>query len=100
MLELFTKSSIGCQSYQDVTSCQTLANLCVLSLYDELSAACEFFSKIVGSDTYKDQFANQDYSKNWKSKLPWLLYKEQTPTQLLKTPLETSKYNMKVGLYD
>ena len=75
-----------------------MANLCVLSLYDEQSAACEFFNKIVKSDEYKDQVANQDYGSNWKSKLPWLLYKEQTPTDLLKKPLES--FNLKVGFYD
>ena len=78
-----------------------MANLCVLSLYDEAQAACMMFKTITESDDFKT-LANEDYSKNWKEKMPWLYYKdpEQTPLKLLKDPLPTSKFNLQVGFYD
>ena len=101
MMKYFVKSAIGCQSHNDARSCQTLANLCVLSLYDEAQAACMMFKTITESDDFKT-LANEDYSKNWKEKMPWLYYKdpEQTPLKLLKDPLPTSKFNLQVGFYD
>jgi hypothetical protein len=36
----FVRASIGCWKDQDPQMCQVLANLCVLSLYEQQSSAC------------------------------------------------------------
>lgn len=46
MTENFAPSAIGCKKYKRPEDCQTLANLCVLTLYDQTSAPCKFLNKL------------------------------------------------------
>ena len=43
---LYLKSAMNCQRYQNPQACQTLANLCVLTMYDEQQTACELYKQI------------------------------------------------------
>jgi len=62
-------------------SCQTLANLCVMQLYDRRTTACrELFNIIMPQDR------NPDYIKkaNWKYTIPWIVYGfEENPNEIL-----------------
>jgi hypothetical protein len=40
---------VGCQSNNNITFCEKLANLCVLQMYDQSSVACAAYIKIAQS---------------------------------------------------
>ena len=40
--QFFIKSAIGCNKDKNPLECQSLANLCVLQLYNENTVACEY----------------------------------------------------------
>jgi hypothetical protein len=40
--EYFVKSAIGCNKNRDPIMCQSIANLCVLQLYNESTVACDY----------------------------------------------------------
>ena len=54
------------------TSCQTLANLCVLTLYDTNSAPCLEFQSIIANKRMTNYHGQED----WKLFMPWLYYLE------------------------
>ncbi len=45
MEHLYLKNAVGCTVYKDIKSCQSLANLCVLNLYNEQSLPCILFNQ-------------------------------------------------------
>ena len=51
-------------------SCQTLANLCVLTLYDTNSAPCLEFQSIISNKRMSNYHGQED----WKLFMPWLYY--------------------------
>eukprot|EP00956_Cyclotella_meneghiniana_P018767 scaffold31598_cov74-Cyclotella_meneghiniana.AAC.5 len=70
----YLRSASLCEFFQSASdksleACQTLANLCVMSMYDEDSAACKQYSTIQQRRilTYHNQ-------EEWKKTLPWLYY--------------------------
>jgi hypothetical protein len=94
--ELYIASAIGCLDDGNPQACQTLANLCVLQLYDETTAACMLFKDLTGkkvedidedtgegdADTDADTAttATDEEKKNnavWKEGLPWLYYSQR-----------------------
>lgn len=42
----FKSAAAGCKVNKDINSCQQLANLCVLQMYDSSTAACKFFQTL------------------------------------------------------
>ena len=93
---LYFDAALGCYNNGDPQKCQTMANLCVLVLYDETTNICKQFkdivqkwngksaASIIPSGTqpiqkpfYKDQ--------NWKDGLPWLYY-DRSATEVLFEP--------------
>ena len=94
--ELYLASAIGCLDDGSPQACQTLANLCVLQLYDETTAACRFFkdltsNKVTGTDggtgegdagTNAESATTttgeeKDNNAVWKEGLPWLYYSQR-----------------------
>lgn len=51
MKNYFPKSYIGCNNFNDITSCQILTNLCVQLHYDETSLACQLQKSITAYPT-------------------------------------------------
>ena len=73
ILHYFTKAAVHCQYYggpQDIQSCNILANLCALQLYDDQSTVCASYLAITSSRgaTFVDNVAN------WVAGMPWLYY--------------------------
>lgn len=74
---LYLKAASDCEYFKGATgkslqSCQTLANLCVMSFYDKESPACKQFETIAQRriGTYHKQ-------EDWKYSLPWLYYRDE-----------------------
>ncbi len=55
---------------RDLSACQTLANLCVMSHYDDSSVPCRQFKSVI-MDTRTSSYRNQE---DWKVGMPWLYY--------------------------
>jgi hypothetical protein len=72
----YLRAASECEYFRSVRSigfaaCQTLANLCVMQLFDPETSACrQFFNIIMPYDR------SPDYRKqvNWKYTLPWISY--------------------------
>ncbi len=61
-------------SYIHVQACQTLANLCVMTMYDIKSTPCQQFQSVImkkRANTYHGQ-------EDWKLTLPWLYYLDES----------------------
>lgn len=66
------KAIIGCSQYQNTKDCQMLANLCVLSNYDQTQDFCrEFIRLMQDRRKVRTDFYDND---GWKEDLPWLYY--------------------------
>jgi meckelin len=66
----YLQAASGCRDYSDTTSCQVLANLCVLQLYNEATEVCRLFKDI--SSTRASVTGDAD--PGWKTDMPWLYY--------------------------
>ena len=44
---LFLDAAVGCNSNKDPAKCNTLANLCVLQLYNEQATVCQLFQFLI-----------------------------------------------------
>lgn len=66
--DYFVRSALGCWKYKNPEMCQALANLCVLTLYDQTSKPCLFLAG-------KEIAASAEGA-------PWVLY-EETAEELL-----------------
>jgi len=65
----FLDSAVHCKLRRDVTSCQIMANLCVLTMFNKEHAACQLLLEVSeGSDAVSNNFPN------WKQNLPFLFY--------------------------
>lgn len=69
----FLDSAINCKIYNDIKSCQILANLCVLTMYNKLHNSCKLFIEIVNNVNIN---SNSRYFTNWKQNLPFLFYSD------------------------
>jgi meckelin len=58
-------------------ACQTLANLCVLQLYDQSTTACNIFQQLMSQKTNLATFSQNYGVSSWKEGLPWLYYSEK-----------------------
>lgn len=70
----FINASANCYFYkgpENIANCQTLANLCVLVMYDTTHPACEAFNDIEGL-----RGAGNLQQNGWGEALPWLYYEE------------------------
>eukprot|EP00559_Dactyliosolen_fragilissimus_P005644 CAMPEP_0184870910 /NCGR_PEP_ID=MMETSP0580-20130426/39207_1 /TAXON_ID=1118495 /ORGANISM="Dactyliosolen fragilissimus" /LENGTH=275 /DNA_ID=CAMNT_0027373279 /DNA_START=237 /DNA_END=1064 /DNA_ORIENTATION=+ len=52
-----------------IESCQTLANLCVMNMYDERSIPCAEYQMIVNK-----RLTSYHGQEGWKTRMPWLYY--------------------------
>ncbi|KAI9100497.1 Meckelin [Phlyctochytrium arcticum] len=62
------KSAVRCMVQDDVTSCEQLANLCVLAFYDLTTAACQIYQSILRTKAPTVGSADIPYG------YPWLVY--------------------------
>jgi meckelin len=91
------EGAVGCTFNQQPESCQLLANLCVLTMYDAGSGACTLFDALVAALPAK---ASTQYPDDgWRNGLPWLSYEQDVKT-LLQTTLKSQKFDLTVGFYD
>ena len=49
--QFYVDAAVGCKYENSPQACQTLANLCVLQLYNEQTTACQLFKTIVRDET-------------------------------------------------
>ena len=70
------EAAVGCWKDGVPRFCQVLANLCVLTLYDQGSAACRFLREYMGEGTP----GSADWANKLKAGLPWIVYPTQTTT--------------------
>ena len=63
---------------EGLKACQTLANLCVMQMYDKDSTACSEFDQVVVSNRDSDYHDQQ----GWKLGAPWLYYSDSPETIL------------------
>jgi hypothetical protein len=76
LLHYFTRAAAACTYFGgtlNLADCQTLANLCVLQLYDDSATACITYSRVLAGRTFKDW----EGVASWSAQLPWLLYPAQ-----------------------
>jgi hypothetical protein len=64
---------VGCWKDQAPEMCQVLANLCVLSLYDQKNAACDFLKDDI--DTRLDTLPASSEIDGWREAVPYLQFK-------------------------
>ncbi len=62
-----TYDSVEKLTAEQQRACQTLANLCVMQMYDNDAEVCERYEAIMNS-------RQGEYVDNWKQGLPWLYY--------------------------
>ena len=74
--QFFLSAAVECQVNADATGCQVLGNLCVLTLYDEESAACELYRDIADS---RPSFSNA--IRDWPEGMPWLYFDSGTAVE-------------------
>ncbi|KAL7751866.1 hypothetical protein RI367_002866 [Sorochytrium milnesiophthora] len=65
----FIGAAQRCKDNRNATACQIAANLCVYSLYDEATAACQFYEAL--AQVRRSQNMN---FPDWPDGLPWLYY--------------------------
>lgn len=90
----FLAAAVGCRGYkpgQDAAPCQSLANLCVLQMYDTTSSVCQIYQSM---QTARSGGVNQ--FSGWPSTLP-LLYWGTSLTALLTDTTLTKKMEYKKG---
>jgi meckelin len=76
----YNKVAVGCVVYGDPQSCQSLANLCVLVLYNEQQTICKLYQAQmtkIGSYLQIDS--------GWRAGLPWLYYSSTAANTLYNT---------------
>ena len=76
--------------------CQILANLCVLTLYDQNSGVCSFFNDRLKE--FKEAKTTSYGDKNWIKGYPWITY-ATNPFQLIKRPISDSGFKFTASFY-
>ena len=78
----YLKAAVGCSQWKNPQDCQTLANLCVLHMYDENAQPCKVYNDIADSkDESEESLAFYPFygEKAFKLGLPWLHYDHRRP---------------------
>ena len=93
MTDNFDNSAIGCKKYKRPEDCQTLANLCVLNLYDQVSEPCKYLNAL-----------KKDSTEAWNSGIPNIEYlrtEKFLPVKYLTTSLtdESLGYTLKPEVF-
>ena len=81
---LYIQSAVGCMNDGNPQKCQSLANLCVLQLYDELTIACKLF-QYLQMNQFTTESSQVDFynDSGWRKDLPWLYY-DRSPQEVIK----------------
>lgn len=70
----YYNATLGCLQFDDPNSCQLLANLCVIQMYNEDTKVCAALLQKMAKNT---ELANEQYNFNgYKAFSPWIYYKE------------------------
>eukprot|EP00814_Leptocylindrus_danicus_P000666 CAMPEP_0116009804 /NCGR_PEP_ID=MMETSP0321-20121206/3640_1 /TAXON_ID=163516 /ORGANISM="Leptocylindrus danicus var. danicus, Strain B650" /LENGTH=938 /DNA_ID=CAMNT_0003478815 /DNA_START=538 /DNA_END=3354 /DNA_ORIENTATION=- len=74
----YLKAASDCEYFRtdsndSFSACQTLANLCVMRLYDDVAAPCIQFQSII----MQMRELNYNFQNDWKYALPWLYYLDE-----------------------
>ena len=74
----YLKAASDCEyfrrdSHASFSACQTLANLCVMHMYDNEAAPCVQFQGII----MHMRESNYNFQNDWKYALPWLYYLDE-----------------------
>lgn len=86
----YYKAADDCGNRNSVKGCQILANLCVLSLYNnEKNSQCKLYEKITNSGSKSTVSGSPD--SGWKENMVWLYYQRSA-----KEVLESENIKMKV----
>ena len=72
---LLPEALYNCLKYQTDVYCQTLANLCVLKMYDLSQASCKALYNLQTSTANSN-----DFYAEWPSGLPWIFYTSEPDT--------------------
>eukprot|EP00055_Hartaetosiga_balthica_P011089 m.49409 g.49409 ORF g.49409 m.49409 type:complete len:998 (-) comp7449_c0_seq3:32-3025(-) len=90
--ELLQRNWILCDAsnFQNTTACESVANLCVLQLYDRQVGACDIYLEFVRTAT----LGQQQWS-SWPQEIPWL-YHEQGVSEFsdFRIPFEVAQDKM------
>ena len=82
---LYPNSTVECYKYGTIKACQTIANICVLTLYDMTHESCELYQVTVRKST---EYAHPTvHDGGWKKNMAWLFY-ERSTTSVLKTSVD------------
>jgi hypothetical protein len=87
--QFYVDAAVGCKYENSPQACQTLANLCVLQLYNEQTTACQLFKTIVRDEETQSDLRTQFNDANLKESLPWLYY-AQSPKDVLMDPIDVT----------
>ena len=68
-------AATACQSTQNSSACNLLANLCVLSQYDLTSTACSMYRKLQNAESCTSRVSCEK-----PQRLPWLYYIRDSPS--------------------
>ena len=97
------EAGVGCWKDRVPRHCQVLANLCVLTLYDQASPACRFLKEYMGEGSA----GNANWANELREGLPWIQYTGQDDstgsgkaTTLLAETLASQGYNVVPAMLD
>ena len=63
-----------CYYYANRTACDSLTNMCVLTMYDMTSTACSMYSALVTLRKANVYHSTMSPSVGWSETMPWLFY--------------------------
>jgi hypothetical protein len=81
----FAQAAIGCQKNQVPEHCQTLANLCVLTLYNQANAVCDFLKTQVAGGAYTDEFSDT---------VPWIEFTAENGVNIISSMINDAGYEV------
>ena len=74
----YKKAVVGCATYKDPQACQLLANLCVLTFYNNKpESPCGHFERLVDEPGKANAYPRFYDDEGWKTALPWLTYRQK-----------------------
>lgn len=98
ILHYFVKAATSCTYLggpQNLADCQTLANLCVLQMYDGTSSACAALNSIINSRSNRDV----NGISTWSGGVPWTSFPNTGSTVCFDTSfLQHNRHNNKHAL--
>ena len=84
----FNYAVTGCKKGKNAKACQSLANLCVLQLYEYSGeSACKYFKEQLMAEENDTVDQMRPFGDpGWKEGLPWLYYEATTKKTLKRRP--------------